>query len=103
MKDRKHAGIGAAASQVRSKVDALEPFGQHGRRKAAHPFVEVTEYHLWLADSPIVDDGAEAPRLVAPLEKRRAQVHVVEVQRVVAERDVDALAAAWLARLPGEV
>ena len=45
----------------------------------------------------------EPPGLMAPLEERRAQVHVVEMQRVVADGDVDALAAARLARLPGQV
>ena len=45
----------------------------------------------------------EASGLMASLEKRRAEVDVVQVQRVVAERDVDALAAARLARLPRQV
>ena len=55
------------------------------------------------ADAAVVQDGAQPSGLMAPLEQRRAQVHVVEVQRVVADGDVDALAAARLARPPRQV
>ena len=88
---------------MRAQVDALQPLAEHAGRESAHPLVEIAEHDLRLPDAAVVHDGAEPSRLVPALEKRRAQVDVVEVQRVVAERDVDALAAARLARLPREV
>ena len=88
---------------MRAQVDALQPFAEHRRRQAAHPFIEVAQDDLRLPDAPIVNDGGEASCLISPLEKRGSEVHVIEVQRVVAERDVDPLAAARLARLPRQV
>ena len=85
------------------QVDALQPLAEHLRRQPLHPLVEVAEHDLRLADAAVVDDGAQPARLVPALEERRAEVHVVEVQRVVADGDVDALAAARLARLPRQV
>ena len=55
------------------------------------------------ADAPVVQDGAEAAGLMAPLQQRRAEMHVVEVQRVVADCDVHALTAARLAGPPRQV
>ena len=86
-----------------AEVDALQAFAEHAGREPAHPLVEIAQDNLRLPDAAVVHDGAEPSRLVPALEKRRPQVHVVEMQRVVAERDVDALAAARLARLPREV
>ena len=50
-----------------------------------------------------LDDRREALRLEAALEVRGAEVHVVEVQQRAVEIQVDALAAARLARLPRQV
>ena len=54
-------------------------------------------------DAAIVNDRRELRRLMPPLEQRGAEMHVIEVQRVVVERDVDALHAAVLAGLPRQV
>ena len=83
---REHAGIRAPPPQVRPQVDALQPLAEHLRRQPPHPLVEVAEHDLRLADAAVVDDGAQPPRLVAPLEERRAEVDVVQVQRVVVDR-----------------
>jgi hypothetical protein len=50
-----------------------------------------------------VDDAGQALGLMAPLEERGAEVDVVDVQRVIVEGHVHALAAARLARFPGEL
>ena len=54
-------------------------------------------------DAAIVDDRRQLGGLVAALEQRRAEMHVVEMQRVVIHRQVDALHAAVLAGFPGQV
>ena len=52
----------------------------------------------------IVDERGEPRRLIAPLEHRGAEVHVVDVQQpAVAEIEVGPLAAARLARPPRQV
>ena len=91
VQDREDAGIRAPSLQVLAQVDALQPFAQHRRGESLHPLVEVAEDDLRHADAAIVQDRREAAGLVAPFEERGAEVHVVQVQRVVAERDVDAL------------
>ena len=103
VQDREDPGIGATAPEVGAQVDAFQAFGQHFGRHAAHPFVEVAEHDFRDADAAVVEDRAEPAGLVAPFEERRAEVDVIEVQRVVADVDIDALAAARLARPPGQV
>ena len=49
------------------------------------------------------DDLRETPRLVAALEERGAEMHVVHVQRIPLEVERHALRAAGLAGLPGEI
>ena len=82
---RKHARIRPATPQVRAQVDALQALVEHRRREPSHPLVEVAEHDLRAANAAIVDDGLEAPGLMASFEKRRAQVDVVQMQRVVAK------------------
>ncbi len=52
---------------------------------------------------PVRDDRGEPLGLVAALEDRGAEVHVVDVQRGAVDGDVDALQAPRLAGLPRQV
>ena len=99
----KDAGIRSPSPKVGAQIDALELFVERGCRESFHPLVEITEDDLRASNPAIVHDGLEASGLMASLEKRRAEVDVVQVHQVVAKCHVDALASAWLAGFPREV
>ena len=86
-----------------AEIDALQSLGEDVLGDAARPLVEVAQHDLRTGDAPIVDERRQLARLAAPLEERRAEVHVVEVQRVVVQREIDALHAAVLAGLPRQI
>jgi hypothetical protein len=88
---------------VCAKVNTLQAFGEECCREAAHPLVEVSKNDLRLRNASVVDDGAQATGLISPLEEGGAEMNVIEVERVIAEGDVNALAAARLAGLPRQV
>src|SRR5688572_6861462 len=88
---------------MRAEIDALKPLRQGLCRKPFHPLIEIAKHDLRHANAMVVHDRAQAPGLIPPLEKCGAKVHVVQMQRVVVEGDVDALAATGLARLPRQV
>ena len=90
-------------AQVLAEVDALQPLGEDVLRDAARPLVEIAQDDLRPRHAPIVNERGELGGLVAPLEQRRAQMDVVEMQRVIVERQVDALHAAVLARFPRQI
>ena len=74
------------------------------RREPAHPLVEVAEDDLRPGDAAVVDERGQPRRLVAALEHRGAEVHVVDVQRAAGvDFEIHALARARLARAPREV
>src|SRR6185436_20003116 len=103
---RKEAGIGplrALARQEVAQIDAVQLLAQERGRQAAHPLVEVADHQLGPVDVAIGDDRRQALRLVAPLEQRRAEMNVVEMQRAVIGGDVDALHPPLLAGLPRQV
>src|SRR5689334_14392624 len=103
MQDREDAGIRPPAPQVIAQVDAVQALVQHLRREPAHPLVEIADDELRSGGVPVGDDRREPLRLMAALEDRGAEMHVVEMQRAVIDRDVDALQASRLARLPREI
>jgi len=88
---------------VCAQVNALEPLAEHFRGEAAAPFVEVAQHQLRHPDATIVHDAAEPSRLVTAFQKRGAEMDVIEVQRICADRHVHTLQTARLARLPGQV
>ncbi len=85
---------------MRTQIDALQAFAEHRRGEATQPLVEVPEHDLRLRDAAVVDDRAQPSRLIPALEERGSEMYVIEVERVVTEGDVDALAAARLTCLP---
>jgi len=103
VQQREESGIGAPSLQVIAQVDAVQFFAEQRRRQPLHPFIEIAEDDLRSADVAIRGDRGEPVRLVAALENRGAEVHVVDVERAAAGIDVDALHAARLARLPREI
>src|SRR4030095_1298859 len=76
---------------------------QGGVAEPLHPLVEITEDDLGAPDAAIVHDGLQAPRLIAPFEKRGSQMNVVKMKLAIAEGAVHSLAPARLAGLPREV
>ncbi len=103
VQDGEHARIRPPAAEVCPQINALQPGRQHLRGEPAHPFIEVPEHDFRGAHTPVVQDRAEPPGLMAPFENRGSQVHVVQVQDVVADGDVHPLAAARFARAPRQV
>ena len=104
MQQREDARVRAAAFQVRVDVDALEERAEGVGGEAAHPLVEVAENHLRALDAPVVDERRQPRRLVPPLEHRRAEMDVVDVQRVSASHvQIRALARAGLAGAPRQI
>jgi hypothetical protein len=85
------------------QIHALQLLAEHCRGASAQPLVEIAEHHFRRSHAAVVHDSREALGLMMPLQQRRAEVHVVEMQRVIAHGDVDALTVARLARLPREV
>ena len=82
----------------------MQLLGEHVGGQPARPLVEVAEHDLRARHAAVVDDAGQPLRLVAPLEQRRAEVDVVEVQDVVvADLQVDALRQPRLAGLPAQV
>jgi hypothetical protein len=65
--------------------------------------VDVAKDDLRRADAAIVHDRLEPAGLISALEERGSEMDVVQVQLVFAERHVDALAPARLARLPRQI
>jgi hypothetical protein len=104
VEQREEAGIGAAVAQMRPEIDAVELLREDIGRQRAGPFVEIAEHDLRAGDPAVVDDVCQPHRLIAALEQRGAQMHVVEVQDVfVGDLEIDALDEARLTGLPAEV
>ena len=101
MQERQNAGIGSLAPQMYAQIDRLQLLLEHGGGQALTPFVEVAEHDLRRVNPAIVHDRGKPLRLVAALAERRAEMHIEQMQRVVVVYgEVDALAAARLARFP---
>src|SRR6478609_11231164 len=101
--ERQHTRIRAAAPQVRRKVDAIQALAEQRRGGPARPLIEIAEHDLRSGDTAMADDRGEPFGLHPTLEDRRAEVHVVDVQRPSFDVHVHPLAAARFARLPGQV
>ncbi len=103
MEDREESRIGAAPLEVCAEVDAFEPLREQGRGEAFGPLIEIPKHELGAMHAPVVHDADQTLSLMTTFENCGAQMHVVKVQRVIANRDVGPLAAARLARPPREI
>src|SRR6185436_5222451 len=96
VKHGKETRIGSALLQMREQVDAVEPFGQHRRRQAAGPFVEIPDDQLGPDAAAIVNNSCQPHRLMTTLAQRRTEMNVIEVDRILACLEIDTLTAARL-------
>src|SRR5262245_19822793 len=75
VQDREKTWIGAATTQMRFDIDALEQRTERMRRQPAHPFIEIAQDDLRPGHTMIVDECGKTRRLIAALENRRSEVH----------------------------
>lgn len=92
--------IGAPAAEMDPQVGAVEMAGQQLRGQPSRPLVEIAQQDARPDVSAVREDllVEQPPRLMSSLEVRRSQVHIVDMEQLVAvEVDIDAEAAALLA------
>ena len=82
-----------------SSGDVTRSIIEQRRGQSSHPLVEIAQHELRSADMTIGDERRQSLRLIAPFEQRGTQVHVVDVELMAADADVDTLHAALLTRL----
>src|SRR6476646_10052548 len=90
VKDGEDAGIGPPPLEMFVDVDALKERVERARRQAPHPLVEVSKNDLGALYAFVVDEAGKTGCLIATLEHRGAEMHVIDVQCVYAKIEVGA-------------
>src|SRR5215475_7604650 len=100
MHEGQQAGISAGALQVQSNIAALKMLVQQPRDEPASPFVEIAEHDPHPRQSGVAEDGFadQFARLALALDKRSAEMHVINVQSALfSQFDVNSQAPALFA------